>query len=75
LVAGHGAVVHDVRKKQQGVVFFRHAHDFAPDQRHLHVMQQLREHGVAGVAGGVLGFKPDFGGLDVDQALGVALEA
>jgi hypothetical protein len=38
-------------------------------------MQQLREHGVAGVFAGVFGFKPDFIGLNVDQALGVALEA
>ena len=33
------------------------------------------EHGVAGVFAGVLGFKPDFPGLNVDQAFGVALEA
>jgi hypothetical protein len=50
-------------------------HGFALVQRHLHVMQQLREHGVAGVFAGVLGLEPDFVGLDVDQALGVALEA
>lgn len=38
-------------------------------------MQQLREHGVTGALASVLGLKPDFLGLDVDQALGVALEA
>ena len=44
-------------------------------QRDLHIVQQLREHGVGGVLAAVLGFKPDFFGLDVDQALGKALEA
>ena len=43
-------------------------------QRHLHIVQQLREHGVGGVLAAVLGFKPDFLGLNVDQAFGVALE-
>ncbi|HNN89412.1 MAG TPA: hypothetical protein PKN26_08230 [Giesbergeria sp.] len=38
-------------------------------------MQQLREHGIAGVLARVLGLEPDFIGLDVDQPLGVALEA
>ncbi len=50
-------------------------HFFALVQRHLHVMQQLREHGVAGVFAGVFGLEPNFIGLNVDQALGVALEA
>ena len=44
-------------------------------QRHLHVMQQLGEHGVAGMAVGVFGLEPDLAALDVDQALGVTLEA
>ena len=38
-------------------------------------MQQLREHGVAGIFAGVLGLEPDFLCLDVNQAFGVALEA
>ncbi len=38
-------------------------------------MQQLGEHGVAGVAVGVLGLEPNLAGLDVDQAFGVTLEA
>ena len=50
-------------------------HRLARVQRHLHVMQQLGEHGVAGEAVAVFGLEPDFAGLDVDQALGVALEA
>ena len=44
-------------------------------QRHLHVMQQLRKHGVAGVSAGVFGLKPYFLGLNIDQALGVAFQA
>ena len=38
-------------------------------------MQQLGEHGVARVLARVLGFQPNFIGLDVDQALGINLEA
>jgi len=38
-------------------------------------MQQLREHGVAGMAVGVFGLEPDLAALDIDQAFGVALEA
>ena len=38
-------------------------------------MQQLGEHGVAGVAAGVFGLKPDFVGLDVNQPLGMAFDA
>ena len=38
-------------------------------------MQQLGEHGVAGVLARVLGFQPNFIGPDVDQALGINLEA
>ena len=37
-------------------------------------MQQLGEHGVTGVFACVLGFKPYFFGLNVDQAFGVALK-
>jgi len=37
-------------------------------------MQQLGEHGVAGVFARVLGFEPNFVGPDIDQALGVNLE-
>ena len=37
--------------------------------------QQLRKHGVAGVPSGVFGLKPDFFGLNIDQALGVAFQA
>ena len=44
-------------------------------QRHLHVMQQLGEHGVTRVAVGVFGLEPDLAGLDVDQPFGVLLEA
>ena len=50
-------------------------HGFALVQRHLHVVQQLREHGVGGRATRVFGFKPDFIGLNVDQPLGEALES
>lgn len=38
-------------------------------------MQQLGEHGVTGGLAGVLGLKPNFIGLDVDQPFGVPLEA
>ena len=44
-------------------------------QRVLNVMQQLGEHGVAGMLAGVLGLEPHLAGLDVNQPLGVALEA
>ena len=38
-------------------------------------MQQLGEHGVAGVAVCVFGFEPDLAALNVDQALGVTVVA
>ena len=38
-------------------------------------MQQLREHGVAAAFAGVFCLKPDFLGLNVNLALGVALES
>ena len=37
-------------------------------------MQQLGEHGIAGMLAGVFGLKPNFAGLNVDQALGKALQ-
>lgn len=43
-------------------------------QRHLHAMQELREHGIAGIAARVFGLKQNVIGLDIDQALGVTLE-
>ena len=60
----------DISSSASGVYWLA---DFV--QRHLHVMQQLGEHGVTGVAVGVFGLEPDFTALDVDQPFGVLLEA
>ena len=37
-------------------------------QRHLHIMQKLREHGVAG-SGLIFRLEPDFVGLNIDEVL------
>lgn len=49
-------------------------HGFTFVQRILNVMQQLREHRIAGIFARVLGLKPDFIGANIDQAFGIAFQ-